>query len=96
MKGGEIMRDSLHVEILTPDRIFFEGDAESVTVRTKGGDRQILLNRRPFSSQINPGAIKIKVEGKDKMIAIAGGFINSDYKKVTIITHYATWDEEQA
>lgn len=92
MKGGEIMRDSLHVKIMTPDRIFFEGESESVTVKTGGGDRQILLNRRPFSSKINPGIVKLKIDGKEKKLATAGGFIKPT-KNTRDFSHEMNWLE---
>ena len=54
------MENSLHLKIITPNKTFYDGDIDSVIVKTTGGERQILKNRRPFTAEIIEGNIKIK------------------------------------
>ncbi|WP_300280228.1 hypothetical protein [Peptacetobacter sp.] len=87
------MENSLKLKIITPNSIFFDGEVESVIVRTTGGERQILRNRRPFSSEVEKGIIKVKLENKIELIHSDGGFITSEYENVTILTKSAEWEK---
>lgn len=87
------MENSLKIKIITPNSIFFDGEGESVIVKTTGGERQILRNRRPFSSEIKKGIIKIKINNEIKLINSDGGFITSEYEDVIILTKSAEWEK---
>ena len=89
------MRKTMNLKIVTPDRIFYEGKIDSITVRTTGGGRQILTNRRPFSSEIEEYPIRFKLEDDEKTVDVQGGFINTEYDKVTVITPKAEWVENE-
>lgn len=83
------MENSLHLKIITPNKTFYDGDVNSVIVKTTGGERQILRNRRPFSAEIIEGNIKIKLEKTTEIIYSTGGFIISEYENVVILTKMA-------
>lgn len=83
------MENSLHLKIITPNKTFYDGDVNSVIVKTTGGERQILRNRRPFSAEIIEGNIKIKLEKTTEIIYSTGGFISSEYENVVILTKMA-------
>lgn len=80
------MENSLNLKIITPNSVFFDDKVESVIVKTTGGERQILKNRRPFSAEIIEGNIKIKSEKTTKLLYSTGGFISSEYENVVILT----------
>lgn len=83
------MENSLHLKIITPNKTFYDGDIDSVIVKTTGGERQILKNRRPFSAEIIEGNIKIKSEKSTELVFSTGGFISSEYENVVILTKMA-------
>lgn len=83
------MENSLHLKIITPNKTFYDGDIDSVIVKTTGGERQILKNRRPFSAEIIEGNIKIKSEKSTELVYSTGGFISSEYGNVVILTKMA-------
>lgn len=83
------MENSLHLKIITPNKTFYDGDVNSVIVKTTEGERQILRNRRPFSAEIIEGNIKIKLEKTTEIIYSTGGFISSEYENVVILTKMA-------
>lgn len=89
MKAGGIMENSLHLKIITPNKTFYDGDIDSVIVKTTGGERQILKNRRPFTAEIIEGNIKIKSEKSTELVYSTGGFISSEYGNVVILTKMA-------
>ncbi|QEK13215.1 F0F1 ATP synthase subunit epsilon [Crassaminicella thermophila] len=88
------MASTFELEIVTPDRKFFEGSVERLVVRTSQGDEGILKDHMFMVSPLQIGVIKIKQDGKYKEAACAGGFIQVKEEKTTIITDSAEWPEE--
>lgn len=88
------MASTFQLEIVTPDRKFFEGEAEMVIVKTVEGDLGIMKNHMALVSPLAIGSVKIKNEGKYKEAACAGGFIQVRGEKAIIITDSAEWPEE--
>ena len=62
------MASELAVKIVTPDEIFYEGTAEMIIVRTTQGDRGILKNHRPMVAGLSEGTLRLKKDGKFKII----------------------------
>jgi F-type H+-transporting ATPase subunit epsilon len=88
------MASTFELEIVTPDRNFFEGEVEMIVVRTVRGDVGILKDHIPFVSPLAIGSIRIKKDGKYKEAACADGFIRVSKEKTTILTDSAEWAEE--
>ena len=88
------MASTFDVEIVTPDKKFFEGIAEMVIVRTVEGDLAVLKNHESFVAPLDVGVVRIKNNNEFKIATIAGGFIQVDKDKTTIITDSAEWPEE--
>ncbi|QXM06704.1 F0F1 ATP synthase subunit epsilon [Crassaminicella indica] len=88
------MASTFQLEIVTPDRRFFEGQVERIVVRTIQGDMGILKDHMFTVSPLEIGVLKIKQNGKYKEAACAGGFIQIKEDKTTIITDSAEWPEE--
>lgn len=82
------------VEIVTPDKVFYKGNAETVIVRTTEGDIGILKGNAPYVAGLSVGKLRLKLEGKFTEAAIAGGFIQVDKEKTTILTEAAEWAED--
>jgi len=82
------------LEIVTPDRKFFEEEVEMVIARGVEGDLGILKNHTPVVTPLDIGRIKIKQNDKVREAAIAGGYIEVNKDKTTIITDTAEWPEE--
>jgi len=85
------MANEFALEIVTPDKVFYNETAEMVIVRTTEGDRGILKNHRPLVSGLSTGILKIKKNGKFKEAKISGGFMNVDKEKTVIVTESADW-----
>ncbi len=85
------MANEFALEIVTPDKVFYNGTAEMVIVRTTEGDRGILKNHRPLVAGLSTGILKIKKNGKFQEANISGGFMNVDKEKTVIVTESADW-----
>lgn len=83
------------MEVITPERLFYEGDVEMVIVRTLIGYEGFLANHSWACKLLDTGVLKIRENGAKefKIAAITGGFI--DVKdRIIIFTDAAEWPEE--
>ncbi len=88
------MSKQLHLEVVTPDAHFFEGDVDMVVVRTTEGDIGVLYNYEPTVASLSIGAFKIKIGEQYKVAACVGGFVNIEPERVTIVTDCAEWADD--
>lgn len=88
------MASAFQLEIVTPDRKFYEDEVDMVVVRTTAGDLGILKNHMSLVSPLAVGAVKIKKNGEYLEAACAGGFVQVRQDKATIITDSAEWPAE--
>ena len=85
------MANVFALEIVTPDKTFYNGNAEMIVVRTTEGDRGIFKNHRPLVAGLATGTLRIKLDGKFKDAKVSGGFMNVDKEKTVIVTESAEW-----
>ena len=81
-----------HIEIVTPDGLIYDGQAESVLVRTHDGDVEILANHTDYIAPLATGRARLIIDGQKRFAAINGGFISvtkGEVKLVTITFEYS-------
>lgn len=78
------------VEIVTSERIVFEGKVDSVTVPGTKGQFQMLIDHTAIVSQLDIGAIKMTdAHGKNMTFATSGGFVQMLKNKASIVVETA-------
>lgn len=82
------------LEIVTPERLFFNDEVEMVIARGVEGDIGILKGHEPFVTPLQIGKIKIKIDGQFKLAAISQGYMQVTKEKVVILVDTAEWPEE--
>ena len=88
------MAKTFHLEIITPDREFFNGDAEQVIVTTTHGELGILAGAMPLVANLASGILKIQ-QNKKWMEAVSGeGFLEVNPSGVVLLTQNAEWPYE--
>lgn len=80
---------SLKVEIVTPDRRAYEGEADGVTLPTSLGEVGILTGHIPLTAIIYAGEITITRAGQVTRLAIDKGFVRVVGNKVSVVTEAA-------
>jgi F-type H+-transporting ATPase subunit epsilon len=79
-----------HVELVTPERNLFSGEAEMVTCRTAGGDIAFLADHMPYLAVLEPCVVSITTEGVEtERFAAHGGFVEVHDNRVTILADVA-------
>jgi len=77
---------SFHVEIVTPQKMVFDGEATLVAVPGVVAPFQVLVNHAPILTQLEVGTIRLEHEGGTETVyATSGGFIEHNHNRMTII-----------
>lgn len=82
------------VEIVTPDRTFYTGEASFLEMSTVEGDMGIYKNHIPLTTVLSPGIVTITEPGGIKKAAIHAGFAEILGDKVTLLAEIAEWPDE--
>ena len=88
------MAEIFRVEIITPDRIFFEGEAEFLEFTTAAGDVGIYAKHIPMTTVLAPGRVSIHKDGEETVAAVHSGFAEILGDKVTLLAEIAEWPDE--
>jgi F-type H+-transporting ATPase subunit epsilon len=82
------------VELVTPERVLFSGEAEFVVLRADGGEIMFLPHHADFVGAVDICVVRIAVaegegEGGELRAAMAGGFVHVADNKVTVLAGIA-------
>ncbi len=81
---------TLHVELVSPERILYSGDADMVVCRTvSGGEVAFLTGHAPFLGALETGVVRVKTSGGDEVAAVHGGFVEVRDNRVIILSDVA-------
>ena len=82
------------LKIGTPDGLIFDGQAESVTLRTTSGDLGILAGHINLVSPLGQGRCTVVMDGKRRYAACIGGMVSVMDGLVTLIPTTFEWAED--
>ena len=82
------------LEIVTPEREFFNDDVESLVVDTPDGKRGILAGHTPMVAALAVGMVSIRKGGQWLMCFASEGFIEVRPDKVFINAQVMEWPNE--
>ena len=89
------MAEVFGIEIITPDRIFYKGEATMIEFNTAAGEIGVYRNHIPLTTVLAPGVVTIHKDGEDKVIAaVHSGFAEILPDKVTLLAETAEWPDE--
>ncbi|CAN5746946.1 F0F1 ATP synthase subunit epsilon [soil metagenome] len=83
---------ALQVEVVSPERILWEGEAAMVQARTVGGGEiAFLTGHAPFLGALQTARVVVRPDGdgEDQAIAVHGGFVEVSDDRVTILSDVA-------
>ncbi len=82
------------LEIITPERNFFSGEAECVIFKSVDGEMGVLAKHAPTVATVNVGPIRINTQGKWVDAVVTDGFAKIMPDRVVIMTDTAEYPEE--
>lgn len=80
---------TIRCEIVSQDRMVFEGEADMVILPGAEGEMGILPNHAPLLSTLKYGIVKVRHEGKEDVFTVAGGIVDVLPSRVVILTDAA-------
>lgn len=88
------MAKTYPLRILTPERLFFEGDALCITVESIAGRLSVLKEHIPMVTALTVGSCTIRTPEKETYAFHSEGFMEVAPEGVTVICQAAEWPEE--
>lgn len=87
--------ETLHVELVSAERLVWSGEAAMVTTRTTDGKIGIMPRHEPMLAVLVPGRVTIHLpDGSEQHGAVHGGFLGVDAGSVEIIAEVAEMAHE--
>lgn len=82
------------LKIITPERVFYEGDVEMVEFNTTEGEIGIYQGHVPMTVIVKPGILTISESDRARNAALHAGFVEILEDGVTILAEVIEWPEE--
>jgi F-type H+-transporting ATPase subunit epsilon len=80
----------LQVELVSPERILYSGEAAMVIARTVGGgDIAFMPGHAPFVGALEIATVTVRTPEGDELVAVHGGFVEVSNDTVTILSDVA-------
>lgn len=87
-------KNLVDVEIITPDRVFYTGEATMIEFNTTEGEIGVYPNHIALTTVIAPGIVTISTEEEQIKAAVHAGFAEILPDKVTLLAEIAEWPDE--
>lgn len=65
----------LNLSIVTPERVVYEHDVDSVSVMTEMGELTILPNHIPLIANLRAGELRVRYNGEEHHLVASTGFL---------------------
>lgn len=85
------MAEKFKLNIISPERPFFEGEAEFLEFTSTEGELGVYAQHIPLTTILEPCVMKIHSDGEVKKAAILGGFVEILKDKITVLAEDAQW-----
>ncbi|MCH5271401.1 MAG: ATP synthase F1 subunit epsilon [Lachnospiraceae bacterium] len=86
--------EQFKLRVITPDRVFYEGDVEMVEFNTTEGEVGVLPGHIPMTVIVKPGILTITEAEDTKEAALHEGFAEILPEGVTIMAEIVEWPGE--
>jgi F-type H+-transporting ATPase subunit epsilon len=85
---------TLRLEIVTPEKLAYADDVDSVVCPGVEGELGILPHHAPLLTTLGYGELRIRKGGREEYFAIAGGFLQVRPDKVVVMAETADMSSE--
>ena len=82
------------LEIITPERIFFRGEVESVIIPTPDGYMSVQKMHEPMVAALSIGDMKLNIDGEWRECTTSAGFVEVRPDETIIFSQAVEWPEE--
>lgn len=85
---------TIHIKIITPKKIIFEDDIESITVPSSQGEITVLPHHANLFSLLADGIVTVRKSGSEEYFSIGSGYLETNGSNVTILVSRAYGQDE--
>ena len=79
----------IRCEIVSQDRMVFEGDVDIVVLPGAAGEMGVLPHHAPLLTTLNLGVVKVRIKGEEEIFTVAGGVAEIQPDIVTVLADAA-------
>lgn len=80
----------MQLQLITPEKIFFEGDIVQVNIPGTEGEFGVLVGHAPFVSTLKRGVVLVDgADGKQRVILVSGGVAEVNQTQVVVLAEHA-------
>ena len=83
--------NSFHLKIVTPEGVCYDGDAQSVTVRSITGDIGVLARHMDITLPLGEGEARVVVDGQTRRADCCRGLLSVQSGEVTLLPAVFRW-----
>ena len=94
MENSMAENKSFQLRVITPDRLFYEGEVEMVEFNTTEGQIGVLPGHIPLTVILKPGILNIYEPENEKEAALHSGFAEILPDRITILAEIVEWPDE--
>ena len=73
------------IEVITPEKTLFSGEATVATFPGTEGSFQVMNNHSPLVSTLQAGTIVLKSDNGDKELNVLGGVVEVNKNKIIVL-----------
>ena len=84
----------LQLEIVTPEKLAYQGEVDSVQLPGSEGELGVLPHHAPLISTLGAGELRLRKGGQEESFAIVGGFLQVLPDKVVVMAETADMASE--
>ena len=85
---------TFQIEVISPERVFYQGKADMIELTTSEGEIGILAGHIPLTTIVVPGTLRIMNGAETKEAALHEGFMEILEEKVIILAESCEWPDE--
>jgi F-type H+-transporting ATPase subunit epsilon len=86
---GENAAMPMKCQVVTQERLVFEGEVDSIVARSESGEMCILPGHEPLIAVLTIDELRIRSDGQESLFAVGGGIVKIDHDAVTILANTA-------
>ena len=86
---------TMHVQVVSPEQVLYEGEAEMVVCKTDEGEIAFLPEHTPLLGSLGVAKVRALLpDGGEHVVAVHGGFVEVSNNKVIILSDVAELPEQ--
>ncbi|MBM9500743.1 ATP synthase F1 subunit epsilon [Leptospira sp. 201903071] len=86
--------NKLNVSVISPEKVLYKGEVDSLIVPGSEGFFGILPNHAPLVAVLGIGVLEIRKGEKLKVLSVEGGFIEVKENSISILTDHGALKED--